>query len=133
VPGFMEHYAIVLPFRSIAVLQLTTQQHNRNTTFDILYGEIMTLLIKVKGIRGHCPVYKVGDSFLIKDGYKLVSKIPLCMHSLACIMPYYVALSRGAKPEELGLGKEEKAYVRCLEPGPKYTLGGTVVFEIESI
>lgn len=93
-------------------------------------GGIITLLIKVKEIKGRCPVYKVGDSFLIKDGYKLVSKIPLCMHSLASIMPYYVALSRGTKPEELGLGEEEKAYVQCLDP-VKYTGGGTVTLEIQ--
>ena len=51
------------------------------------------------------------------------------MHALASLMPYCVALSKGVSPEELGLGKEDVAYVQCLDPC-KYTDGGTVVFEI---
>jgi len=40
------------------------------------------LLIEVVEIKGHCPVYSVGDSFRIRDGFKLVAEKPLCMHSL---------------------------------------------------
>ena len=87
------------------------------------------LRIKVKEIKGHCPVYKVGDVFYIVDGYKLKVTQPICMHALASIMPYYVALSRGVLPKELGLGKGDVAYVQCLDPC-EYTDGGTVIFEI---
>lgn len=91
----------------------------------------MKLVIRVKEIRGICPVYKEGDTFVIEDGYKLVSDIPLCMHSLSSLMPYYIPLSRGISPKSLGLAKEDvqKAYIQCLDPC-KYTDGGTVVFEI---
>ncbi|GAI96739.1 unnamed protein product, partial [marine sediment metagenome] len=68
----------------------------------------MDLIVKVKEIKGSCPVYKTDDKFTIQDGYKLVSDIPVCMHSLASILPYYNAL-RKMSPAELGIaGKEEK-------------------------
>ena len=88
------------------------------------------LRIKVKEIKGHCPVYKVGDAFYIMDGYKLEAPQPICMHSLASLMPYYVALSKGIPPKELGLGQGDLAYIQCLDPC-EYTDGGTVVFEIK--
>jgi hypothetical protein len=52
----------------------------------------MHLLVRVAEIKGRCPVYAVGDSFRLEDGYRLVSEIPLCMHSLAALLPYYNAL-----------------------------------------
>ena len=87
------------------------------------------LIIKVKEIKGKCPVFRVGDTFFIRNGYILKLDKPVCMHSLASVMPYYVALSRGIKPEFLGLGKANKAYVQCLDTCD-YTGGGTVIFEI---
>lgn len=91
-----------------------------------------TLRIEVVQICGRCPVYKEGDSFLIESGYKLHSNKPICMHSLASLMPYYVALSRGVEPTELGLAKEGKvAYVQCLDPCD-LTGGGTVIFAVRS-
>ena len=63
------------------------------------------------------------------EGYKLKADKPICMHSLASLMPYYIALNKGISPEELSLGKE-KAYVQFLDPY-NYTSGGTVIFEIE--
>jgi len=92
----------------------------------------VNLRIKVIEIKGKCPVYKMGDEFYLEEGYKLKSKGAICMHSLASIMPYYNALSKGVSPEELGLGKGDKAYIQCLDPC-KYTGGGTVIFEIIKI
>jgi len=92
---------------------------------------VSDLKIEVKEIKGHCPVYKVGDAFYILDGYKLKTSQPICMHSLASLMPYYVVLSRGFVPtKELGLEKGDVAYVQCLDPC-EYTGGGTVAFEIK--
>lgn len=89
-----------------------------------------SLLVAVCQIKGHCPVYQLGDRFQIQEGYKLVSSIPVCMHALASVMPYYVALSRGISPRELGLaGEEGAAYVQCLDPC-EITGGGTVVFRM---
>jgi len=90
-----------------------------------------SLLVKVVDIRGYCPVYQVGDSFYLMNGYKLVSDKPVCMHSLQSVAPYYVALSKGIPPEDLGLaGPDGYAYVQCLDP-ERYTGGGTVTFRIE--
>ncbi len=88
----------------------------------------MKLHIMVVDIRGNCPIYKVGDEFTIEHGFVLHSKIPLCMHSLSSLVPYYIPLSRGIQPKDLGLGDTE-AYIQCLDPC-KYTGGGTVVFKI---
>jgi uncharacterized repeat protein (TIGR04076 family) len=94
----------------------------------------MYLLIRVAEIKGNCPVYKVGDSFTLDDGYRLISHIPLCMHSLAAIIPHYNVL-RISEPDLWGLaGKKDKtkAYVQCLDPF-SYTDGGTAILEISRI
>jgi len=93
----------------------------------------MDLIIRVVEIRGCCPVYKVGDSFRLVEGYKLVSEIPLCMHALAALMPFYNVL-RASSPCRWGIAgrkSPEKAYLQCMDP-EAYTGGGTVVFEIVS-
>lgn len=59
--------------------------------------------IKVKGM---CPVYRGGSKFWIKEVFRLVTEVPLCMHSLLSLAPYYVALSRGIDPRDLGLSKK---------------------------
>ena len=95
---------------------------------------IMDLKVTVKQIKGHCPTYKLGDTFTLKAGYQLVSDIPVCMHGLAALMPYYNAL-RVSEPSKWGIeGKDDKskAYVHCPDPCDT-TDGGTVVFEIEKI
>ncbi len=94
----------------------------------------MDLVVKVVEIRRKCPVYKLGSAFKLEDGYRLISEIPFCMHSLASPMPHYNAL-RVSSPANWGLaGKDDpsKAYVQCLDPYA-YTGGGTVVFEISRV
>jgi uncharacterized repeat protein (TIGR04076 family) len=97
-------------------------------------GGDMDLLVTVKEIKGSCPTYKVGDSFTLRAGYKLVSDIPVCMHGLASLMPYYNCL-RVSEPAQWGLeGKNDKSklYVHCPDP-VDHTGGGTVTFEISKI
>lgn len=89
------------------------------------------LKITVHTIKGVCPIYHVGDTFWIRDGYKLDRAGVLCLHSLSSIMPYYVALSHGIAAHEIGLGKDG-AYVQCLDPC-EFTGGGTVVLKIEPV
>ncbi len=89
-----------------------------------------TLRVEVFRIHGNCPVYREGDVFWIEDGYKLRGQGPLCMHALASLMPFYVALSRGVPPADLGLAEQgAAAYVQCPDPC-HLTGGGTVVFAI---
>lgn len=97
-----------------------------------------SLIFEVVEIIGNCPVYKVGDKLVLDEGYKvnLSKTTAMCMHSIASIMPYYVALSNGVNPKNLGLAKlgssDKSAFVQCLDPC-KYTGGGTVFFKIKSI
>ncbi len=91
----------------------------------------MDIKVTVKEIRGQCPTYVAGDSFILRAGYQLVSDKAVCMHGLAALMPYYNAL-RVSEPAEWGLdGKEDKskAYIQCPDPFD-CTNGGTVIFEI---
>jgi len=87
-------------------------------------------------IKGKGPADKIGDQIVLKDGGVLdpTETDVACMHSLASIFPYYVALFKGVKPKDLGLsrGDSDEAYVQCLDPCD-ITGGGTVRFEISRI
>jgi uncharacterized repeat protein (TIGR04076 family) len=94
----------------------------------------MDLVIGVKEIKGHCPTFRAGDSFTLKACYQLVSDVPVCMHALASLVPWYNALAV-SEPAAWGLdGKQDKskAYIQCPDPC-QYTNGGTVIFEISKV
>lgn len=94
---------------------------------------VFTLRVTVASVAGSCPVYREGDEFRIVQGYRLVASIPVCLHGLMSLAPYYVALSRGVDPKALGLGGPDgAAYVQCLDPRA-LTGGGTVTFRIEPV
>jgi len=60
----------------------------------------------------------------------MVSNEPVCMHALQAAAPYYVALSRGIAPCNVGLaGPDGVAYAQCLDP-QSYTGGGRVTFRV---
>ena len=91
----------------------------------------MDLTITVREVKGHCPVFREGDHFELRSGYQLVTDIPLCMHALSSLMPFYNAL-RISGPDKWGLASKEhkdRAYIQCPDALP-YTDGGTVIFEI---
>ena len=91
----------------------------------------MDLIVTVKEIKGSCPVHKLGDSFTLRAGYQLVSEIPVCMHALGSLMPFYNAL-RFCEPVQLGLADNNdktKACIQCPD-AQTHTGGGTVTFEI---
>lgn len=93
------------------------------------------ILIKVKEIRGNCAVFKGGEKILI-DGpeINLNKTDKICIHALASLLHYVVALREGVDSAKLGLAKKgNKAYIQCVDPGEPYTNGGTVIFEIERI
>jgi len=96
-------------------------------------GKPYRLVITAKEIRGHCPVFDLGDKIIIEPPDILPEKTDaLCVHALGSMLSMIIALSRGISFKELGLAREEGdvGYVQCLDPGPPYTPGGTVVFEI---
>jgi uncharacterized repeat protein (TIGR04076 family) len=89
------------------------------------------LIIEVNEIRGNCPVYKEGDKIVI-DGPEIVLEETdaLCIHALASLLHYAIALRDGADQSELGLSKDGKCgYIQCVDPGEPYTEGGTVIFK----
>jgi len=91
------------------------------------------LRVEVADVQGNCPLYERDDWFYIEGGFALVTPRRLCMHALLAIAPYYVALSRGIPPADLGLGGPDgAAYVQCLDP-QGYTGGGTVVFRVSRV
>ena len=98
--------------------------------------DINDLHVTVIEVIGKCPVYQIGNSFQLKNGYIIdpAKSSGICMHSLSSLLPYHVALSHGVSPHSIGLNKknENKGYVQCLDPC-KFTGGGTVVFEVEVI
>ena len=63
------------------------------------------LIARVVAIEGNCPVYRLGDRIVIEGGFRLnlEETDAVCMHSLASLMPYYVALSRGFPQASWGL------------------------------
>ncbi len=81
--------------------------------------DLKKLTIRVKEIKGICPVYKLGEKIVIDEGYKVNMKETdnICMHSLGSIFPYYVALSRGIKPADLGLARKGEKCI-CTMPRP---------------
>jgi uncharacterized repeat protein (TIGR04076 family) len=96
------------------------------------------LVITVVDIRGRCPAYKVGDKIVLDSGYKfnLQETTAACMHSLASVLPYHVAIAKGVQPNQMGLAHKSKddgkAYVHCLDPC-EFTGGGTTTFSIERV
>ena len=95
------------------------------------------LEIKVREIRGRCPVYKVGDKIVIDDPSILLDKTDaLCTHALSTLLHYVTILEHDWCPVELGLTTLEDpkhAYMQCVDPGKPYTEGGTVIFECRKI
>jgi uncharacterized repeat protein (TIGR04076 family) len=96
----------------------------------------MKLIVKVVEIKGKCPVYEIGNKITLKEGYILdpAETDIVCMHSLASVLPYYVALAKGVEAKEIGLsrGDSQEAYIQCLDPC-EITGGGTVRLEISRV
>ena len=95
------------------------------------------LEIKVREIRGRCPVYKVGGKIVIDDPRIILNRPDaLCTHALSTLLHYVTILEHDWCPVKLGLTKpddSEHAYMQCVDPGRPYTKGGTVIFECRRI
>ena len=100
-----------------------------------MYPQPKDLRVEIIEITGQCPTYKVGDTFMIKGGYQLVSNIPVCLHGLQGLVPYYVPLSRGISPYDLGLTHQDddqssqSAFLQCQDPA-QITGGSSVIYRI---
>ncbi|MFB0503578.1 MAG: TIGR04076 family protein [Candidatus Bathyarchaeia archaeon] len=88
--------------------------------------------IDVKEIGGRCPVYAIGDRITL-DGYCIDSRMSsnICMHAFSAMLTLLSAFAHGSSAIDLGIGeKEDVGYLQCPDPGPPYTNGGTVLFEL---
>ncbi len=88
--------------------------------------------IRVKEVRGFCPLYKPGDEIVL-NGYYIDTKksAPVCMHAFLALSSLLSAFSHGASARDLGIGeKDDVGYLQCPDPGPPHTKGGTVLFEL---
>jgi uncharacterized repeat protein (TIGR04076 family) len=96
-------------------------------------SKVHKLILTVKEIRGKCPVYKLGDRIVVDSPEIVTAETDaLCIHALGSMLSMLVPLARGVSFKDLGLSVKEGnvGYIQCLDPGPPYTLGGTVVFEV---
>ena len=95
------------------------------------------LEITVHEIRGICPVHSTGDRILIEGPNIVVAETDaLCTHALSTLLHYTTILEQTWCPVALGLTTSEDpahAYMQCVDPGPPYTEGGTVIFRCRKI
>ena len=88
-------------------------------------------------IHGVCPVHSVGDRIVIDEPDIVVAETDaLCTHALSTLLYYTTVLEHSWCPVVLGLTTPEDcdhAYMQCVDPGPPYTNGGTVIFQCRRI
>jgi len=81
------------------------------------------VIITVKEIHGHCPLYKTDDKITIEKFYINSKKSgDVCLHAFAAMSTLLCALLHGASATELGMGSEEDVgYLQCPDLGPPFT------------
>lgn len=93
------------------------------------------IIATVKDVRGYCPIYRVGDSFMIEWFYiKTENSSNICLHALSSMLTLISAFIHGSSAKNLGIGSEDDVgYIQCPDLGPPYTKGGTVIFELRRL
>ena len=89
------------------------------------------LIITAKEVKGHCSAgINVGDKIVLRGAtVSLCESDKICGFAFANIYPVVFAARLGKDLKELGLTKR---VVQCIDPGPPYGEGGTVLFEIRA-
>jgi len=90
------------------------------------------VVLLVKEVRGNCPVYQAGDQITL-DGYYVDCRRSsnICMHAFSSMLTLLSDFAHGSSAIDLGIGsKADVGYLNCPDPGPPYTGGGTVLFEL---
>ncbi|MGB9630959.1 MAG: TIGR04076 family protein [Candidatus Methanodesulfokora sp.] len=88
--------------------------------------------LEAKEVRGFCPIYKKGDKIVLNRFYiDVASSKDICIHMFSAFLTILSAFAHGSSAVDLGIGSlEDVGYLQCPDPGPPYTRGGTVVFEL---
>jgi len=89
----------------------------------------LRIRVRVARIEGKCVVFEEGDEFVIEGPYLKSSK-PVCVHAIGALLSLLSAATHGTSLKELGLTTNEVGYLTCPDPGPPYTPGGRVLFEL---
>lgn len=89
------------------------------------------LMITAKEVRGHCAAgIKVGDRIVLRGAMiSLEESDRVCGFAFCNIYPAIFAARLGKDLKDLGLSART---VQCIDPGPPYSEGGTVLFEIDA-
>ena len=87
----------------------------------------------VKNVRGNCPIYKPGDKMVFEDFYLPPRQsAPLCVHALSAMTTLLSPFLHGVDADELGIGSSPNmGCLHCPDPGPPYTPGGAVIFQLK--
>ncbi len=90
------------------------------------------LVITAKEIKGTCAAgLKPGDKIVLRGATLSLSESDrVCGFAFANIYPAVFAARLGKDLKDLGLVTRT---VQCIDPGPPYSEGGTVIFEIKAL
>jgi uncharacterized repeat protein (TIGR04076 family) len=90
------------------------------------------LVITAKEIKGTCAAgLKPGDKIVLREAtLSLPESDRVCGFAFANIYPAIFAARLGKDLKDLGLVTRT---VQCIDPGPPYSEGGTVIFEIKAL
>lgn len=92
----------------------------------------MDLVITAKEVKENCAAgIKVGDRVVLRGATISLSESDrVCGFAFANIYPVVFAARLGKDLKDLGLTQR---IVQCIDPGPPFSEGGTVLFEIAAI
>ena len=114
--------------------QINISRKNSQIGVVQLMSDKKRVILIVEEIKGNCVVFSGGERITI-DGPQIdLNKTDkICIHALAGISNFILPLQWGISPKEVGLHIRDgnEAYFQCLDPGPPYTDGGTVLFRIK--
>lgn len=90
------------------------------------------IIITAKEVKGHCAAQiKAGDKIVLRGAnISLEESDKICSFAFANLYPVIFAARLGKDLKELGLLERT---VQCIDPGPPYSEGGTVFFEIKAL
>lgn len=90
------------------------------------------IMVEVVEIRGRCPAeLKVGDKYYLRGArISLEESDAICGFAFSNIYPAVWAARLGYDLSATGLTQR---IAQCIDPGPPYSRGGTVLFRIDTL
>lgn len=90
------------------------------------------VVIIAREVKGSCAAgIKPGDCIVIRGAnISLEESGPVCGYAFCGVFPTVFAVRLGVDLDKLGL---EGRLWQCADPGPPYTPGGTVLFEVRPL